>query len=463
MSPHRRSLAALVTALLAVALLPAVDASAADPSYTANSACQGRRLRVPGAERLVAHCEDDLTTAALLPRGLTDASDYGGLQAARTVNPAHVPGVQLDGYFPDTSTTNTLHGWNHDSQFVIRLPEHWNGGLVVAGPPGTRRQYANDQIISDQVLARGFAYAATDKGNTGPELYKDGDEPGDAIMEWHLRVAQLAVAAKLVAAQHYGRTPTRTYAAGLSAAGYLVRWQLEHFPQLYTGGIDWNGLLLTRDAPNLLTNLPPALRAYPRFERHEPGAAEAMYAEGYPKGTEDLWRAHKDLWDSLQRTIREELDPEYDGPLQGGTPFCAEGTGPGCDTDYDYASRPAAVHDAVGRVSLTGRISRPLITLQGTYDVLLPITRTGDVYDKLVGDAGRADLHRYYRIENGTHTDGFRDVAPKAVRTMQSCFTEAFDDLVNWTRDGVAPPPSHTVPLPGERTADGEIPAGCTL
>ncbi|MFJ1704829.1 hypothetical protein [Kitasatospora sp. NPDC088346] len=238
-----------------------------------------------------------------------------------------------------------------------------------------------------------------------------------------------------------------------------MRWQLEHVPQLYTGGIDWNGLLLTRDAPNLLTNLPPALRAYPRFANHEPGAAEAMYAEGYPEGSEDLWKGHYAfLWDSLQRTVREELDPDYDGATQGGTPFCPEGTGAGCDTDYDYASRPAAVHDAVERVSLTGRISRPLITLQGTYDVLLPITRTGDVYDRMVADAGRGDLHRYYRIEKGTHTDGFHDIAPKVVRPMQDCFTSAFDDLVAWTRDGVTPPPSRTVPAPAGNTTTGCTP-----
>ncbi|MEU1407530.1 tannase/feruloyl esterase family alpha/beta hydrolase [Streptomyces sp. NPDC005728] len=450
--PRRwRPLVTLLPALLAVGLLPAVGASAAGP------ACEGQRLRVPGAERLVSHCLDDLTTTGL-PVGLTNPKDYENLQALHTVNPSHVPGIQLDGYFPDTSTTNTNHGWNHDSQFVIRLPEHWNGGLVVAGPPGVRRQYANDQIISDQVLAKGFAYAATDKGNSGPELYKDGVKPGDAMMEWHLRVAQLTVAAKQVAVKHYGKAPTRTYAAGLSAAGYLVRWQIEHFPQLYSGGIDWNGLLLTRDEPNLLTNLPPALRTYPRWARHEPGAAEAMYAEGYPKGSEDLWAAHYPQWDSLQRIIREELDPDYDGAIQAGTPFCPEGTGAGCDTDYDYASRPDRVHDAVERVSLTGRITRPLITIQGTFDVLLPITRTGDVYDRMVNDSGRGDLHRYYRIENGTHTDGFYDLAPKVVRPMQSCFTAAFDDLVAWTERGVTPPPSRTVPLP-----TGNTTTGCTL
>ncbi|MFI6284478.1 tannase/feruloyl esterase family alpha/beta hydrolase [Streptomyces sp. NPDC051018] len=450
---RRRLLAALVPALLAVGLLPSAGASAAEP------ACEGERLRVPGAERLVSHCVDDLTTTGTRPLGLTNPQDYAGLQARNTVNPSNVPGIQLDGYFPDTSRTNTNNGWNHDSQFVIRLPDNWNGGLVVAGPPGLRRQYANDQIISDQVLAKGFAYAATDKGNTGPEMYRDGAKPGDAVMEWHMRLTQLTVAAKRVAARHYGKPPTRTYAAGLSAAGYLVRWQLEHFPRLYSGGIDWNGLLVTRDEPNLLTNLPPALRAFPRWERGEPGAAEAMYAEGYPRGSEVLWKAHYlNQWDLLQRVIREEFDPDYDGATQAGTPFCAEGTGAGCDTDYDYASRPDSVHDAIERVSLTGRITRPLITVQGTLDVQLPITRTGDVYDRMVKDSGRGKLHRYYRIEGGTHADGFHDLAPKVVRPMQSCFTAAFDALVAWTQRGVTPPPSRTVPLPG-----GEATTGCTL
>jgi len=74
------------------------------------------------------------------------------------------------------------HGWNHDSQFVLRLPEKWNGGLVVTGAPGVRRQYANDYAISDWLLARGYAFAATDKGNTGAAFYTDGTRPGDAIV-----------------------------------------------------------------------------------------------------------------------------------------------------------------------------------------------------------------------------------------------------------------------------------------
>src|SRR5690606_19468288 len=140
----------------------------------------------------------DLTTAGTTRTGHTDPSDYAGLHASGTVNPTGVPGTQIDGYFPDTSTTNTNHGWNHDPQFVTRPPDRWNGGLVVTGTPGNREQYANDYTISDWVLAKGYAFAATDKGNTGLDFHLDGRRPGDAIAEWNHRVTELTIAAKKV-------------------------------------------------------------------------------------------------------------------------------------------------------------------------------------------------------------------------------------------------------------------------
>ena len=391
-------------------------------------------VRVPGAEHSVTACLTDLTTTGTVPSGHTDPADWAGLEAPGTVSPSGVPGVQVDGYFPDTSTTNTNHGWHHDSQFVLRLPARWNGGIVVAGPPSTREQFANDRIISDQVLARGYAYAATDKGNTGAQIYRDGRRPGDAIMEWHRRVTQLTVAARKVAARHYGRAPRTTYAAGLSAGGYLVRWQLENHPELYTGGLDWNALIFTRGT-SLLTTLPPALRAYPRHVAGDAGAHAAMISAGYPEGSEALWGYHhRNQWDFLQRVVREELDPGYDGDAEAGTPFCPEGTGVGCDTDYDLALRPASVHRAVARVALTGRIKRPLVSVQGTLDVLTPPATYGDVYHRMVTDAGRGGLHRYHRIAGGTHTDGLVPIAPAVLRPMLPSFTGGLTELESWTR-----------------------------
>ncbi|MEU4352390.1 tannase/feruloyl esterase family alpha/beta hydrolase [Streptomyces sp. NPDC023838] len=422
---HLRSLAVAPLLLATVLAVPA----AARPG-TAD------RIRVPGVEHTVSARLADLTTAGTKLTGHTDPDDWAGLEAPNTTTPSGVPGIQIDGYFPDTSTTNTDHGWNHDSQFVIRLPDHWNGGLVVAGPPGLRKQYANDRIISDQVLARGYAYAATDKGNSGPEIYKDGDGPGDAVMEWHRRVTELTVTAKKVTARHYGHTPRFTYAAGLSAGGYLVRWQLEHRPDLYTGGLDWNALTFTADG-GLLKSLPPALRAYPRYAPvpHAESAHAAMLAAGYPEGSEPQWEwHHKKQWDLLQRVIREELDPDYDGPTEGGAPLCPEGTGPGCDTDYDFVARPRAVHKAVERISLTGNIHRPLISIQGTLDALTPPAAFGDVYHRMVAATGHAALHRYTQVPGGAHTDGLVALDKDHVRPMLGDFMAALSELEAWTR-----------------------------
>ncbi|OAR26451.1 hypothetical protein A8W25_08110 [Streptomyces sp. ERV7] len=417
---------------LAVAPLLLVGALTVPPAAAQAAGCHS--VRVPGAEYALSSCLSDLTTTGTRLSGHTDDKDWLGLIVPGTATPSGVPGVQIDGYFPDTSTTNTNHGWNHDSQFVIRLPKKWNGGLVVAGPPGTREQYANDPIISDQVLAKGYAYAATDKGNTGDELYKDGDRPGDAIMEWHRRMAQLTVAAKRVTDQYYGRTPRATYAAGLSAGGYLVRWQLEHYPQLYTGGIDWNALTFTKKG-SLLTTLPPALRAYARLLKGDPSAPAEIVAAGYPENSKSQWGYHyKKQWDLLQRVIREEVDPDYDGPNQAGTPFCPAATTRGCDTDYDFASRPESVHHAVDRISLTGRIRRPLISIQGTLDALTPPATFGDVYDRMVTDAGLAPLHRYVHVPDGPHTDGLVAIDDKTLKPMLPSFVAAFNELETWTR-----------------------------
>ena|SRR5437762_10921774 len=117
------------------------------------------RVAVPGAQRQVTACLADLTTAGTVASGHTDPADWAGLHPAGARNPSGVPGIQVDGYFPDTSATNATHGWNHDAQFVVRLPDRWNGGLVVTGTPGVREQYANDFTIADRVLAQGYAFA----------------------------------------------------------------------------------------------------------------------------------------------------------------------------------------------------------------------------------------------------------------------------------------------------------------
>lgn len=454
-TPPRRGRLGVPTALALAALtLTAVPATASATAASAGPGghCAGRQtIRVPGAEHQQAACLDELTTAGTVASGHTDPADWAGLTPKDLVVPSGVPGIQIDGYFPDTSATNTNHGWNHDAQFVIRLPDRWNGGLVVAGTPGNREQYANDRAIADWVLSRGYAYAATDKGNTGLAFHRDGRTPGDAIAEWNSRVTQLTRAARSAVAQRYHRPPARTLVTGMSNGGYLVRWQLENHPELYDGGVDWEGTLWRSGGPNLLYFLPKAMRAYPVVAAGGAGAAQArqdMAAAGFPAESEFLWQYHHQVyWDLTQRIYREEVDPGFDGATEAGTPYCAPGT-PACDADYDLAARPEEVRRAIGRIALTGRIGKPLITLHGTLDVLLPIGQDSDVYARMVRDAGRGWLHRYYRIEGGTHTDSLVDAFPGRLRPLAPCHRSAFTALEGWLSAGHRPPASHTVALP---------------
>ncbi|MFI8189454.1 tannase/feruloyl esterase family alpha/beta hydrolase [Streptomyces sp. NPDC085946] len=416
------------------------------------------QVRVPGAARQRTACLDDLTTAGLAGTPYTDLADQAGLTARGTRTPSGVPGAQIDGYFPDSSRFNTTHGWRHDAQFVIRLPDRWNGGLVVTGAPGTRRQYATDKAISDQVLARGYAYAATDKGNNGADFYRDGRRPGDAVAEWNTRTTQLTRAARRAVAQRYGHAPRRTYITGISNGGYLTRWQLENHPELYDGGVDWEGALWTAGGPNLLTFLPPAVA-------RTTGAArdEDLYAAGFARGSEFLWPYHEKVyWGLTQKIYRAEFDPAYDpacpGPSAGSTTEQILAPCPS-DAAYDYASRPASVHRAVARVALTGRIGRPLLTLHGDLDALLPKAADSDVYAEMVDASGRGPLHRYYTVEGGTHVDGLHDTHPDRLRPVLPCYRAAFDALTAWVERGVRPPADRTV----DRPADGDVVDSCAL
>ena len=419
---------------------------------TASAAgCDGMgRIAVPGAAHQETACLDDLTTEGTTTSGHTNPDDWSGLHADGTKNPSGVPGVQVDGYFPDESTGNTNNGWAHDSQFVIRLPEDWNGKVVITGAPGVRRQYANDYIISDWVLGHGYAFASTDKGNTGATFYTDGARPGDAVAEWHYRVTQLTKATKRVVRQYYGTSPDRTYMTGISNGGYLTRWALEHHPELYDGGVDWEGTLFTEHGPNLFSYLPSALRNYPAYRATgDEQAHRAMIDAGFPRGSEFLWDYHYGVyWDLTQRIYREEFDPDYDGPLSAGIPFCQPGT-PSCDADYHYADRPESVHDAVGRVSNTGDIGKPMITLHGTLDALLPIRTDSDVYRDMVRRAGDAPRHRYYVVEDGTHVDGLYDDYPNRLRPILPCYRAAFLAMTRWVERDDPPAPNGTIPSTG--------------
>ena len=415
---------------------------------------KAREVSVPGAEYQEWVYLNDLTTKGTKNTPYTNPADRARLHAEGTKETEErVPGLQVDGYFRDDSKTTKEPGNNYgnrmfpnDSQFVMRFPtpDLWNGKLVITGPSGVRGQYANDFMVGDFVLAKGYAYASTDKGNSGTRFYCGSRMPGDAIAEWHQRVKQLALATKGAAAKYYERSPGRTYVTGISNGGYLTRYALEKTPELYDGGVDWEGVLWRPEGPNLFTYLPLALKHYPQYRDIKSQAAhDAMIEAGFAEGSEFLWDFHYNVyWGVTQRIYREEFDPTY----------------PGAEGDYDYPSKPQEVKDAVARVSLSGDIGKPLITLHGTLDALLPITTNSDEYAKFVDKAGKSDLHRYYTIEAGNHIDWLYDnpLFPAELRAelrdklqpILPCYRASFEALERWVEEGSEPPESQSVPKP---------------
>src|SRR5262245_16233683 len=109
---------ARITVAVAAVLLTAAQPAAADSVHNGHDRHCARldRLHVPGAELQQAACLAGRTPAGTVASGHTVAADWAGLTAADLPQPSGVPGIQLDGYFPDTSATNANHGWNHDAQ-----------------------------------------------------------------------------------------------------------------------------------------------------------------------------------------------------------------------------------------------------------------------------------------------------------------------------------------------------------
>src|SRR5258705_56505 len=67
-----------------------------------------------------------------------------------------VPGLQLNARIASDPTGQ--------ARFLLRLPNDWNGRLVVAGASGTRSEINGDFAWSDYVVQQGYAYASQNKG-----------------------------------------------------------------------------------------------------------------------------------------------------------------------------------------------------------------------------------------------------------------------------------------------------------
>jgi hypothetical protein len=388
-----------------------------------------------------------------------------------------VPGLQI--------TARVAGDATREARFLLRLPDDWNGKMVVAGASGTRSEFNGDFAWSDYVVQKGYAYASQNKGilnlflagiTANPNVlpadplacrlnpasnvwvhFYDND-PEKPFTEWQERIVQAAVLARDGVKARYQHHPRYTYAVGTSNGGYQVRRAIEEAPDLFDGGIDWEGTFVDPSANNILGTLPPAIRNFPAyvasgFDANSP-AAQAIRGAGYPPDivnrnpagvvTASLWQSYSlQFWEVTQCQWQKRLDPGYD----------TYGAGPG---NYDYLGRAATtdVDANLAAFETTGKIKQPLITVAGTMDGLLPIRTQARAYAARVAasrkgnDEHRSAQYRLYEVQNGNHIETFRDTF-RQLEFIQPHAQRAFDLLVAHVERGAALPPDQCIPHGG--------------
>jgi hypothetical protein len=411
-----------------------------------------------------------------------------------------VPGLQVQGRFADDPTA--------EARFLLRFPDDWNGKLVVAGASGTRSEFNGDFGWSDYVLQKGYAYASQNKGvlnhfvttaadplgcrlNPASTTYVHfyDNDPEKPFTQWTKFIIRTARLAQRAVKAQYNKPARRTYVVGTSNGGYQVRRALEKAPHLFDGGVDWEGTFVDPKGPNILIDLPPAIRNFPAYvaSGFDPNsdAAQVIRAAGYPpdivSGPLSLWLLYSNaFWEVTMCQWQKRLDSTYDTYVDG----------PG---NYDYGARVGIsdVAEQVEQIATTGKIRRPLITVAGTMDALLPIQRGARAYQAKVEASCNGDdeprehqnrpanhqepaLHtsrkreneprkaeyRLYEVQNGNHIETYRNFFPQ-LEFIQPHAQRAFDLLVDHVENRAPLPPNQCVPRGGSISATPAQPGHC--
>jgi hypothetical protein len=497
MSPRRAASLAprlfVAAALLVLSLAPAAARADRCAQLLARI---GSQLEAPVCfESADLTTNDPLTTpannfdATLPPGAITPITDRGVISPSapnRTPIAGPVKGLQLQAKVAGDPTG--------EARFLLRVPDDWNGRLVVAGASGTRSEFNGDFAWSDYVVQKGYAYASQNKGvynlfivslasETPPEplacrlnptskiwVHFFDNDANQPFTRWGPAIVTAAGIARDALVALEGQPPRYTYAVGTSNGGYQVRRAVELAPHVFDGGVDWEGTFVDPAAPNILTDLPPAILNFPDYAASgfspTSTAAKNILAAGYPPdivaGTTSLWGLYNaQFWEVTQCQWQKRLDPTYD----------TYGSG---TATYNYVNRlsESDVAAQLAAFANTGRLLRPLITVAGTMDALLPINHHARAYARKVAavraedaargadDDDRRAPYRLYEVQNGNHIETFRDVFPQ-LELIQPHAQRAFDLLLDGVEHRAPLPPDQCIPRGGTIAASPAQPGHC--
>jgi hypothetical protein len=351
---------------------------------------------------------------------------------------------------------------------TFKVPDAWNGKLVVCGTPGLRNEYANEAIFVPWLLDAGYAVISGNKGLESSWVSMlTGTHP---TQHWGLMMHDMAQWARLRLLAAKWKWPRRIYAAGLSNGGYQVRRALEidnmrpRWRHLFDGGLDWSGTyfadarVLDTDhdghvsveeyytantlvghmdvatltmgwayAPGTLTT-PQEYTQTPRY----PEAHAAMEAAGFSEASDIFWGYYNTNYDYYQYyglptwkgvgysnltsyVYRAELLGHdlaqsapyscfYDDSQPDQPPPLYEWL----ETAVSGGWTPESVQWALANAN-TAQFKVPMITVVGNADGLLALNAHSAAYYEAVHKYGNKQLYRQYLIDNGPHVDAHAD------------------------------------------------------
>jgi hypothetical protein len=127
---------------------------------------------------------------------------------------------------------------------------------------------------------------------------------------------------------------------------------------------------------------------------------------------------------------------------------------------YNYISRlsKSDVGAQLAAFANTGKVRRPLITVAGTMDALLPIDHHARAYARKVASTSKRDddddrdgkrgAYRLYEIQNGNHLETNQLLFPQ-LELIQPHAQRSFDLLVDQVERAKSLPPSQCVARAG--------------
>lgn len=256
-----------------------------------------------------------------------------------------------------TETVGTLDG----AQYVVRIPDNWNGMLVILC-----RGYAPNVVFTDirttivwssasGILDQGFAIAGSTYGSAG-FCIKQGVNSTYELTTYIINTYNVT---------------GKVFLYGMSMGGAVALLLGEKYPNVYSGVLDIEGT----------KNLTDQYYTKSRWSNlSDADLAAELTALGIPvppPGSASL-QALRD---------RVALDvPDY--LLEtGGTP----------------ATQPQAYED--DSPVYHANITIPVITVHGTYDTIVPFYES-IMYQTAVANAGHSNLHRLYNVTGAWHTGG---------------------------------------------------------